>query len=220
MLNSIKNIVYKILYRVYLWSTSENTEGIEISERIIEYPFALKHLITLPKGSKIAILGCHGDMLTSLLSELGYSVTGIDVKNFTYTHDNFTFIISDLRDMKDIESGYFNAVAAISTIEHVGLFDGDTDGDLKAVKEMRRILKPNGLFIITVPFAKNETVIELHERIYSNENIERLLKNITVVKKEAVSYNNGMWHKIPIEKVPVTEGKTTTCVCMVAAKKT
>lgn len=47
-------------------------------------------------------------------------------------------------------NNFFDAVIAVSTIKHVGIFDGDK----KAVAEIKRILKPNGIFVVTLPSAK------------------------------------------------------------------
>jgi SAM-dependent methyltransferase len=46
----------------------------------------------------------------------------------------------------------------VSTIEHIGLpvygqVGFDADGDVKAIEELRRTLKPGGYLIITTPFA-------------------------------------------------------------------
>lgn len=89
----------------------------------------------------------------------------------------------------------FDIVTSVSAIEHFGLYnDGRShdvlDADILAVEEIRRVLKPEGLFIFTVPFAKKGFYIERRvppaapERWYDCKHIKMLLpkfniKNIT-----------------------------------------
>lgn len=86
----------------------------------------------------------------------------------------------------------FDAVISISVIEHI-----DNEGDSKAMKEIWRVLKPNGLFSFTVPVKKqfemeyrdkdeynlNNSNMEskyFFQRIYDNKKIdERLLSSIS-----------------------------------------
>src|SRR3972149_509343 len=179
----LKKSVLRILYRAYLWSFAESraTRIFEVSERIVEYPFAIKNIIELPKGSKIAILGCHGDLLTTVLSCLGYEISGVDVKPFPLKCENFHFYQDDIRRTRFADS-FFDAAIAISTIEHVGIFDGDDDGDKKAVAEMSRILKPCGICLITMPFANEHTRIPMQQRIYDKSSLKHLLADLEIDK--------------------------------------
>jgi SAM-dependent methyltransferase len=64
----------------------------------------------------------------------------------------------------------FDTVASISTIEHIGLdnqmlytgdprdAETDRDGFVPAVQEFKRILKPGGTCLISVPFGKRENL--------------------------------------------------------------
>jgi ubiquinone/menaquinone biosynthesis C-methylase UbiE len=57
--------------------------------------------------------------------------------------DRFTFHSEDARHTS-FPDAMFDAVFAVSTLEHIALFDGDDTGDLQASREMRRVLKPGG----------------------------------------------------------------------------
>jgi hypothetical protein len=169
----LRKSLLRILYRAYLWSFAESrASGIfEVSERIVEYPFAIQNVVDLPKGSKIAVLGCHGDISTTILS---------------------------------------------STIEHVGIFDGDDDGDKKAVAEMIRILKPFGTCVITVPFAYEHTIIPMYQRIYDKRSLRTLLVDLQIEKVEVYARKErGLWEIADSENVP--EAGKVECVAMVRA---
>jgi len=220
MIRKIKTFLFSLIYKFYLWTASGDTAAVGIPSRIAEYPFALKHLLKLPRGAAIAVLGCHGDNLTTIMSVLGYRVTGIDVKTFPYVHENFTFVEHDLRKLTSLKDASFDAVTAISTIEHVGMYDGDTDGDFSAANEAGRILKPGSLFVLTMPGARTSKFIELHERIYDQARMEKMLNNFTITDREFAAYRNGMWNKIAADMLPEPSDATSGLIMVAAMKKT
>ena len=63
---------------------------------------------------------------------------------------------------------HFDRVISISVIEHIA-----DNGDSDAVKEIWRVLKPNGLFILTVPVKKNFE-IEYRDKDEYNLNPEKI----------------------------------------------
>ncbi|CAN5411225.1 hypothetical protein BH09BAC5_BH09BAC5_07120 [soil metagenome] len=71
-----------------------------------------------------------------------------------------------------------NSIASLScmhTIEHVGLGRyGDTidyDGDLKAIKELKRVVKPGGSLFFVTPVGKSKIVYNAH-RIYAYDQVK------------------------------------------------
>jgi SAM-dependent methyltransferase len=211
-----KNLL-RILYKAYLWSFAESkaTGIFEVSERIVEYPFAIENTVELPKGSKIAVFGCHGDLSTTILSCLGYEISGVDVKPFPLQYENFHFYQDDIRRTR-FANAIFDAVIAISTIEHVGIFDGDDDGDKKAIAEMIRILKPFGICVITVPFANAHTIIPMYQRVYDKRTLTTLLGALQIEKiKVYARKEGGLWEITDSENVP--EARKVECVALVRA---
>jgi SAM-dependent methyltransferase len=217
LVEPLRKSLLKILYRAYLWSfANSRASGIfAVSERIVEYPFAIENIVELPKRSKIAVLGCHGDMSTTILSSLGYEISGVDVKPFPLHYQNFRFYQDDIRKTRFADN-FFDAVIAISTIEHVGIFDGDDDGDKKAVAEMIRILKPYGLCVITVPFAYEHTIIPTYQRIYDKRSLRTLLVDLQIEKVQVYAREEGgLWEIADSENVP--RARKVECVAMVRA---
>jgi SAM-dependent methyltransferase len=213
-----KRIATKLAYRSYLLWFGGGAGLFGVSERIVEYPFAVKAALELPNGARVGIFGCHGDLLSTLLPALGYETYGVDIKDFPLSCNNFTFRREDVRRTSFPDS-FFDAAIAVSTIEHIGLFDGDDQGDLRAVVEMRRVLKPGGLFVVTVPFASSPKVIPLHERIYDERGLRALLENLDV---ETISPHatgeRDLWAPIELDQVPAPTDNTS-CVALVRGRK-
>jgi hypothetical protein len=88
--------------------------------------------------------------------------------------------------LSDYESGYADlknlpfandSVASLScmhTVEHVGLGrygdELDSEGDLKAMEELKRVLKPGGDLLLVVPVGKPRVEFNAH-RVYSFEQV-------------------------------------------------
>ena len=72
----------------------------------------------------------------------------------------------------------FDAAISISSIEHDGLGRYgdpiDPDGDLRAMKEIRKLLKPDGRFYLSVPVGRDVVVWNAH-RIYGPVRLPMLL---------------------------------------------
>ena len=105
----------------------------------------------------------------------------------------------------DIE-GRFDNVYAASSFEHVGLgFKAcgyhDLEADKKVAKKLADLTKDNGLFIISVPFGKNELFVHNEDgdvgkfgkvdnpscgfRTYNIEGIMSLFNSFDIVKSKA-----------------------------------
>jgi SAM-dependent methyltransferase len=116
--------------------------------------------------------------ISSSLYFCGLLSAFIPVKFYDYRPANLS--LSGLETLKgDLHSLPFqdNSVESIScmhTIEHVGLGRYgdpiDPDGDLKAIKELKRVVKPGGSLLIVVPIGKPKIEFNAH-RIYSYSQI-------------------------------------------------
>ena len=124
--------------------------GNPTNERIIEYPWVLKHL----EGSsakKILDVGCGPQgMLTNHLLSKGYNAYAIDINECTKLPSE-RFFLRDARKTGFADSS-FDTIVLLSTLEHIGT-DGGQD-DLGTMKELFRILKKGGLMLFTTPFAE------------------------------------------------------------------
>ena len=107
---------------------------------------------------------------------------------------------------------------AISTVEHIGLFDADSDGDLKAVAELARILRPGGLLVLTVPFASKHLEIPMRQRIYDSASLHRLLARFEEPSVMTYAYSPArLWTQVDPGSVPEPSAYTTHCTALVTA---
>ena len=77
-----------------------------------------------------------------------------------------SYLFSDLRHLPYAD-GYFDTVASISTLEHVGMDNVGYGADAPraddpakemdlAIRELVRVLRPNGVLLVTVPYGRRE----------------------------------------------------------------
>jgi SAM-dependent methyltransferase len=142
----------------------DNCFAVGFDERIVEIPWVVNELnsysTVLDAGSALN----HSVILKHLTLQKLYIAT-LYPENY---HDpsGINYVYEDLRDLP-FKNQYFDAVASISTIEHIGLecsiYKNDeglmnrdtTDGNyIDAVLEMKRITKPGGKIFISAPFGK------------------------------------------------------------------
>lgn len=165
-------------------------------DRAMEYSFAGKCLQDLPKGAKIMDVGFLESTLTLTLAGLGYEMHGIDIrKSPLKKFPNFTPHIEDIRKTS-FEDNFFDATLALSTVEHLGLATRygsyeDLDADKKALAEMSRVTKKNGVIVLTVPFGK--ATINKAQRNYDDEGIKRLIDGFKIESTEYVENFGSHW---------------------------
>lgn len=165
------------------------------SERVVEIPLIFKHIPLSPK--RILDVGCRYSMLSIQLASLGHEMHGIDINNYKYKHPNFIFHKGDILNSK-FPKDYFDVIVALSTIEHIGLGrygdKQDLEGDLKAMREIFRIIKPGGQLLITLPFGR--VVNTSWFRVYNMNKIRNLLTGFKINRKYIFREKNGSW--IPV----------------------
>lgn len=151
------------------------------NERIVELPFVLQRL-AVPPGSDILEFGNAKSRLSLELASLGYRVTAVDLRPYPYTHPNLRCIPGDFRDIRLPEAS-FNAVVAVSAIEHCGMAGYGEEaferGDHRIVAELHRVLIPGGHLLITVPYGR-AGVSDRGWRVYDAAALEALLRAFEV----------------------------------------
>ena len=155
------------------------------NERIFEKTFVLQSLVRLYESSNITVLdvGAAESLLSYELASFNYSVTAIDIRPIALFHPNLKFVKTDICKPV-LPPANFDCVIALSTLEHIGLgWYGDETGesyDLKAVQEISLLLKPEGSFILTVPYGK-KALTPVH-RIYNQESLQKLIQDFNIVQ--------------------------------------
>jgi SAM-dependent methyltransferase len=191
------------------------------SERFIEYPWAFKNLEQ--KNTKILDVGSTGSYFPLALACLGHKVYVIDIRPYEYRshHPNLKDIIGDIRHT-EFPDNFFDAVTAISTIEHIGLGRYgdplDKEGDKKATQEIRRILKPKGKLLLTVPYGK-PAVTKLN-RVYDANKLQSILKDFKIEHEDYFFKKSKCWYSVTKEYLANVESSTITkgIACIKAVK--
>ena len=186
----LSELVTMIMSKVSNLATSPSR--VVFSERIVEYPLVFQYLDRNCRS--ILDFGCAEDLLPIHLASLGYKVTGLDFRDYPFTHPNFKFIQTDILNWEP-QKEEFDCVISVSTIEHVGLGGyGDpvcNDGDRIAVNKAFATLRSGGKLIITVPFGK--FTIKRNTRIYDHEKLCELIPNIEIEKFFFKPGRHGRW---------------------------
>lgn len=185
VLHGIAKVAYKI-------------PRLSFEARLIEYHFIHSNIESDVK-LKILDIGCAGSNLPIELARRGHDVYGIDAMP-CHSQQNFTFIQGTL-EYQPFNNDLFDIVTAVSSIEHVGLGRyGDPispDGDKKAVEEIKRIVKPGGKIIITIPCGKDticysKNGVPLH-RVYSPISLIKLLVGLKILEVSYIVKRKKIW---------------------------
>lgn len=173
-------------------------------ERLVETPFVYLNLKLAP-GARVLDFGCAESRIPLELASLGYKVTGADLRPYGFSHPNLEFSQGDfLHNRLPAES--FDAVICLSSIEHVGIgVYGSAQyaqGDARVMAEFRRLLKPGGRLLLTVPYGRK--MVKPTERIYDEESLGELLKGWRV---ETRLYCKGLGRRqwVPASKDELSE---------------
>jgi ubiquinone/menaquinone biosynthesis C-methylase UbiE len=133
------------------------------------------------KNMKILDVGCGCGALLKVLSEHG-EVHGIDFSEKAVSLCNtagFRNVKKCSADSLDYPDNTFDLVVLSDILEHLL-------NDPKAMKEAKRVLKPGGVAIITVPANQKlwtKSDVELHHyRRYSKKQLQKLFKDLKVLK--------------------------------------
>lgn len=179
----------------------------DVSAHIARYVFAMHPFCT----HKIVLdAACGTGYGTQILSWAADSAFGVDIEPAAieyaeemYGTDNTTFVVGDVTKMQ-FPDGFFDVVVSFETIEHLsnpGAF----------VDEVWRVLRPNGVFIVSAP--ENSGSV-FHRAEYSADGLEALLGAFP--EREYYGQAFGLEHTIQKGVVPHSEHDTHVFV----AKKT
>lgn len=138
--------------------------GVGVDERCIEYPWLISqlddgHEVLLDAGSTLN----HDFILDHvLLRKKQLHIVTLKPEAQCFWQKGISYLFCDLRDIP-IRDSYYDVVACISTLEHVGCDNTlYTGGEVRkedrredfvvAMRGLARVLKPNGRLFLTVPF--------------------------------------------------------------------
>jgi hypothetical protein len=107
---------------------------------------------------------------------------------------------SGFADLKKLPFGD-NSIISLScmhTVEHIGLGrygdELDSTGDIKAIKEMKRVLKPGGDLLLVTPVGKPAVYFNAH-RVYSYEQIMEYFADLCLQEFSLIPDKGGLVEK-------------------------
>ena len=117
---------------------------------------------------------------------------------FIWRHPNVEFRQGDFLK-ENFADNSFDLAINCSSVEHVGVVGrygievAQDDGDIAVMDRLARILKPNGLLLMTAPCGK-DAVLAPWCRVYGAQRLPRLFAMFTVEKQEYWMKNqNNQW---------------------------
>lgn len=170
--------------------------GRAANERVVEIPWLLAqkpHGRMLDAGSALNNAG-YLDALLPLLSEL--HIVTLAYEGTAHPERGISYSYADLRALPYLD-GYFDTVASISTLEHVGMDnsgygsrspraeDPAQEAEL-AVRELVRVLGPGGRLLLTVPYGRREDHGSFRQ--LDREDLERLIAAAAPAEKTISVY--------------------------------
>jgi len=155
-------------------SFKEMIKNKKISERIEWFIKDIKLYCNKTQHPYVLDVGCFDGYTTYCLKQAGFNPTGIDcspkaIEEADKNVPNVPFTVGFAEELP-FQDELFDAVIMSQVIEHL-------KEPVVALKEAMRVLKPNGLLLVTTPIGKN-LLDPLHVRFFdyykSGENVEGL----------------------------------------------
>lgn len=131
------------------------------ASRYIEYSSALYFLCPERRVDNMIVIeiGCGHSILPTSWAERGLQVIAVDISRDALTwqetksremlNGSFHSVLADAKNLP-FRAQAISVVSCISAIEHIC-----NDGDVQAAYEMGRVLKPNGLCLVSLPLSSH-----------------------------------------------------------------
>jgi SAM-dependent methyltransferase len=142
----------------------------------------------------------HREYLPALTARVdALHVVTLTYEGVAFPEGDISYVFSDLRSLP-YRDGYFDTIASISTLEHVGMDNTgygsslptavDPNRELElAVRELVRVLAPGGRLFVTVPYGEPE-----HHgwfRQFGADDVDRLVETAAPAAADVRVYEHG-----------------------------
>ncbi len=145
------------------------------------------------RPDKILDIGSFRYFILGLLAH--YDVTSVDIRKRSEIMPQETVINGDACNL-DLPDNSFDTMMTVCSIHSFGMgiysHDFDVDADYRAMEEFRRVIKPGGNFLFSLPVSKIPWFRWNFGRSYSLDMIRNLTKGFTPVREEYVIMRNNV----------------------------
>ena len=137
--------------------------------------------------------------ISSILSFCSIASAFIPIKFYDYrpAHLQLSNYSSGFADLKKLpfENDSIESISCMHTVEHIGLGrygdELDAMGDIKAINELKRVVKPGGTLLFVTPVGKPKIVFNAH-RIYSFEQIKNYFEGFELKEFSLIPDEGGL----------------------------
>lgn len=196
-------IISKTRERMYDENFKSREDYLIFLRHMFEYEFAKNNI---KKNSFVLDIGCGGGYGTHLLSKHAKNIVGLDIDKDTiskisnrYSSENCFFKLFDGTTIP-YNDETFEVIVSFHVIEHI--YD-----DLNFISEIHRVLKKDGIFIISTPNktlrVKNNGKLfnEFHIREYYPIEFRKLLENKFSNIEQSGVFGDSEVQRIEIERL-------------------
>lgn len=183
--------------------------GTRLDERVVEFPWLLAMAPTgrvLDAGSTLN----HAHVLDAFLPTLEeLHIATLEPEHLAFPQRRVSYTFCDLRELP-YRDDLFDTIVSSSTLEHVGMDNerygvpvaraADPDAELdRALTELRRVLRPGGRMLVTVPYGCAEDRGWM--RTFDRLGIERIVRAASAQTAQIAvfAYGSEGWQTSDLE---------------------
>lgn len=162
---------------------------------------------------------CHVDISSSLYF-VGICSAFIPIKFYDYRPPNLRLSelsveSADILDLPFADQSVFS-MSCMHVIEHIGLGRYgdplDPEADLKAIKELKRVIAPGGHLLFVVPIGKPKIIFNAH-RIYSFEQIKSYFEDFKLTEYALIPDNSTDGSLLLNPPQSISDSQNYACGC-------